>query len=466
MTPFGIELLEARRLLSISVADAEPNNVRTEANPINRALNEHVLVNGTLGALGDRDWFKINLQKGDVFGAALTGAAAGVDTVFNVYDAAAQLVIGNDDAFHIGDRALPPESPLPHNTVGDRDSETFYVITAPGTYYMEVSAFDDQTAGAYQLDLLVARPGMESKPVGARQVFFLDLDGARVNFNEFQTGRDENWGTQAISPLSRSLKDWGLRSSDLSPLIDATIARITSKVSTFVRNNGLNGDFVKTGTPGQFDVEIRNSRDHRDEFGSNPLTARVILGASDFTPLNNGIALGQFNDPGNFKTNDQAVITTNYIADLLSAYRIAAPATKIDFIAEFLSLVASHEIGHLTGCFHTHYDLNKPFQGRENIMDKVIQAPLGPDLIFGTADDIAMNFGADRYSDLDLEKFKGIDDTLNTVAFGLSTGKGSAAAPAAGGAPAPISPTFGSTRFDSPSTLAVGVDERDELSLL
>src|SRR5688572_3339954 len=141
--------------------------------------------------------------------------------MFNVYNAAGELVIGNDDAFHIGNRALPPESPLPHNTVGDRDSEAYTVITAPGTYYMEVSAFDDETAGAYSLDLVVSRPGMEGKPVGARQVFFLDFDGARVDFTDIARG--ENWGTQPISPLSRSLKEWGLKSSDLSPLIDEFI---------------------------------------------------------------------------------------------------------------------------------------------------------------------------------------------------------------------------------------------------
>ena len=423
-----IERLEDRRMLSVSVAEAEPNNTTASAQPIARQLGTAVKVTGTLNAFGDHDWFKINLQRGDIFGAALSGAAAGVDTVFNVYDAAGTLVIGNDDAFHIGDRGLPPESPLPHNTVGDRDSETYSVITAPGTYYMEVSAYDDETAGAYTLDLVVSRPGMESKPVGARQVFFLDFDGARVDFTDIARG--ENWGTQPISPLSRSLNEWGLKSADLNPLIDEFIRRLTSKISTYVRSNALNGDYAKSGIAGQFDVEIQNSRDHRDEFGSNPLTSRMVIGASDFTPLTSGIAIGQFNDVGNFKANDQAVVTTNYIRDLLAAYPIQAPATKIQFIAEFLSLVTAHEVGHLTGCFHTHYDLDKPFQGREDIMDKVIQAPLGPDLIFGTADDIAMNFGVDRYSDLDLEQFKGVDDTLNTVAFGLSTGKGAPVASA------------------------------------
>jgi hypothetical protein len=273
------EHLENRRLLSVSLNEAEPNNLRTQANTINRTLHEHVLINGAINATGDHDWVKINLQQGDVIGAALTGAAAGVDTVFNVYNAAGQLVIGNDDSFSVGDRILPPESPLPHNSLSIRDSEAYYVITAPGTYYLEVSAFDDETAGAYALDLLVTRPGMESKPVGSRQVFFFDFDGARVNFNDFPEPSAQSWGTQSISPLSRSLKEWGLKSSDLNPLIDATLARITEKISTYVRNNGLNGDFAKTGIAGQFDVEIRNSRDHRDTFGSNPLIARGLPGS-------------------------------------------------------------------------------------------------------------------------------------------------------------------------------------------
>jgi hypothetical protein len=134
--------------------------------------------------------------------------------------------------------------------------------------------------------------------------------------------------------------------------------------------------------------------------------------------------MAQFVDVGNFKANDQAVVTTNYIRDLLAAYPIQAPATRIDFIAEFLSVVAAHEVGHLAGCLHTRYDPDKPFSGKENLMDKVIQVPLGQDLIFGTADDIAMHFGTDNYTTLDAESFKGTDDTLNTFAFGLSTGKG------------------------------------------
>src|SRR5262249_54538090 len=45
---------------------------------------------------------------------------------------------------------------------------------------------------------------------------------------------------------------------------------------------------------------------------------------------------------------------------------------------------------------------------------------LGPDGTFGTADDLDIDFGRGFYSRL--ETFAGVEDTLNTIAFGLSTG--------------------------------------------
>ena len=45
---------------------------------------------------------------------------------------------------------------------------------------------------------------------------------------------------------------------------------------------------------------------------------------------------------------------------------------------------------------------------------------MGADLVFGTADDITMHFGVDAYDPNEI--YLGINDTLNTVAFGLSTG--------------------------------------------
>jgi hypothetical protein len=46
---------------------------------------------------------------------------------------------------------------------------------------------------------------------------------------------------------------------------------------------------------------------------------------------------------------------------------------------------------------------------------------LGPDLIFGSADDEDVDFGVDVY--VGNEGFFGVEDTLNATAFGLSTGR-------------------------------------------
>jgi hypothetical protein len=46
---------------------------------------------------------------------------------------------------------------------------------------------------------------------------------------------------------------------------------------------------------------------------------------------------------------------------------------------------------------------------------------LGPDLIFGSADDEDVDFGVDVY--VGNEGFFGVEDTLNVTAFGLATGR-------------------------------------------
>jgi hypothetical protein len=132
----------------------------------------------------------------------------------------------------------------------------------------------------------------------------------------------------------------------------------------------------------------------------------------------------QFQDVGNFKQDDQAAVSTNFIAGLLAAFPLAKPGDKsmtIDFAAEYMAVLISHEFGHIAGAFHTQFTFENSFHGEPvTLMDKDIRVPLGPDLIFGTRDDITMHFGVDEYDPNEI--YAGIDDTLNTVAFGLSTG--------------------------------------------
>ena len=257
---------------------------------------------------------------------------------------------------------------------------------------------------------------MESKTQGAKQIIFLAFDGGRVRL-------DEGYEPQ-MDPLITSLSQWGLGASDLKNVIRETVRRATEKLYTFIAANGANGDYARSGTPGEFGIDIRNSMDNADP-GANPLVTRIIVGLTDNERLaNQDIGYAQFIDVGNFKQDDQAAVSTNFIAALLDGFALAKPGNKsmtIDFVAEYMSVLISHEFGHLAGAFHTHFTVENSFNGEPvNLMDKDIRVPLGPDLVFGTKDDITMHFGVDTYDPNEI--YVGIDDTLNTVAFGLSTG--------------------------------------------
>jgi hypothetical protein len=418
----AIELLEARRLLSVTVAEAEPNDTPPEANPVPRVIGESVHVTGALEAPGSQDWFKIELEVGDVFGASLRGVP-GLDGMIGFGQNG--LLIHNDDSFFRGAFALPAESPMPQHADDIRDPEIFYVVTAPGTYFFQISAFVDPdtgetSTGAYDLEVVVARPGMESKPIGARQILFLDFDGGSVAYEGGER-------VVAFDPFITSLSEWGLNATDLNKLVNETIKRSTDKLYTFIAANGLNGEYAKSKSPGEFGLEIRNSLDHADPAG-DPLVARVILGHTDdeqFATEHLGEA--QFTDVGNFKQDDQAAVSTNFVAGLLADFPIAKPGNRslvIDFVAEYMSWFIAHEFGHLVGLNHTQFTFENSFIEQVDLMDKDIRLPMGPDHVFGTADDVILQFSVDAYDPN--EVYLGVNDTLNTMAFGLSTGKATA----------------------------------------
>lgn len=417
-----VERLEDRRLLSINLVEAQPNDTLAAANAVALVQDTDVIVSGSIPALGDRDWFRVQLNSGDVFGAALSGRS-GLDPAMRWVDASGNLLVANDNANFIGN-LLPPESPLPRDESHADNAELYYVITAPGAYYVEVSAAGDASAGGYNLDLLVSRPGLEKQPIGTHQILFVDFDGATVNFSNFADA--PTTGTRRLSPLASFLPAFGLISADENAVIDATLATIRENLSQDARARGLNGDFAVTHRPGDFDIEIRNSRDDPDTFGKDPFVARLVIGGSQqeagFTGNVAGIA--QFIDPGNFKTDDEAVVTLSLLPPFLNQVPILAPHTKAELIGSQIGNLASHEAGHLFGNFHTDRSPTDPFAGVANIMDSGgngIRA-LGPDRIFGTADDVDLSLGVDSY--FLGEPFRGVEDTLNVVAFGLSTGRG------------------------------------------
>src|SRR5262249_55868024 len=96
-----LEELEERNLLSVNLVEVEPNNTPPQANALQRLLDEQVIVSGRVNALGDRDWFRIELKQGDVLGAALNGQN-GLDPMLRLVNSAGDLMVANDDKFRFG----------------------------------------------------------------------------------------------------------------------------------------------------------------------------------------------------------------------------------------------------------------------------------------------------------------------------------------------------------------------------
>ena len=65
----------------------------------------------------------------------------------------------------------------------------------------------------------------------------------------------------------------------------------------------------------------------------------------------------------------------------------------IGLVGSVLGFVASHEAGHFLGDWHT-----QPDNGVISIMDTfdITQLGLGPDFVFGTADDVDVDFVVDQ----------------------------------------------------------------------
>jgi hypothetical protein len=422
-------MLESRRLLSASATETEPNNSRATADSITRDLDHEIEVTGRINTAGDRDWFEIQLKKGDVIGAVTSSGVGGLDANLRLFNAAGDVMFAEDDSNHSGSQVLPEESPLPRTHGTDLDPEIYRVITVPGTYYLELSASEFAEPGAnvgtYDLNVLVARPGMENEHLGAHQILFLDFDGARVNYSDF--GFPGLPMKATLSPMSSFLEGWNLSASDKNAVIDGVIARLEQLLSHEIRQNGLNGDYDATQRPGDFDIEIRNSRDDHDTWGKDPLVSRVVIGGTAAEAGFVGDLAGIFGmaetvDIGNYKASDQAVASLSWITDGIAfGVSAAAPVTQVDLVATGIAILAAHHAGFLFGCIHTDQSADDIYAGTPNIMDRYIQAFVGPDLKLGTDDDLNFHFGVDQYSGA--EGVFGVNDTLNTVSFALSTGK-------------------------------------------
>lgn len=358
----------------------------------------------------DVDFYSFDLDAGDVLGAV--GTTAG--NVITLYDpSSAKRIASSQDLSGL----YPAISPLPGSGVDG--GVLAYVVETTGTYALSVTS----TTGAYGVQLRAFRPPLDSAGIGVHQKIFIDFDGATVD--RAVVG---GIGTSTLSPLSAFLANWGLISTDESAVISSILATVVENIQTDVGGAGLNPNFQ---------VEILNSRDDADPFGTANVS-RVVVGG---TALELGVPAGLIStsesvDVGNFNTSETAVV----LLDVLSGpqnpdpgTRLATPVsindldssatTVINLIGVTIGNFVSHEIGHLSGNFHT----DNANLAALSIMDESgasdgLRSTIGtgPDGILGAgADDIDVDLTTDVY--LADEFFSGTQDELNVVSFDLST---------------------------------------------
>ena len=279
-----------------------------------------------------------------------------------------------------------------------------HVADETGWHFVGVTNGD----GAYDVTVEAYRPILDSlRPV---QTLFLDFDGARIN-----TGIWGGPGVRQLSPLRSFLGRWGLRNADLNPLIDRIVATVRENLETDMQEAGLNPSFR---------IRIRNSRDHADPWGQANVS-RVIVGGTINESGIPTIGIAQSIDPGNFGTEESALVLLDVLSDTTGDYGEASlneyitPASdKLAFIGRAVGNVTSHEAGHFFGDWHV-----DQFNEQANLMDQggnfALMFGVGPDGIGGTADDPDVDFGEDVLNPS--EGFTGIEDTLTRPLFGVTS---------------------------------------------
>ncbi|MEL7265042.1 MAG: hypothetical protein AAFP69_09605, partial [Planctomycetota bacterium] len=361
---------------------------------------------GAGGLLPDFDTYHVRLQQGDIIDIAATGGVGAINLLIPPTNS----TVGNVGAPDINELAqqginqwltvtanentasLPSESPL--QTVGN----VSITQTAPydGIYGIQVLRQNVQVdptiplSDNYTLGLRTYRPLIESAPIGAQQVIFLDFDGGIIPSTYYGPGTATGPSFIRFPRLADELTGIGLDESAVAPVIESIINRVEVDFHSNLPRVSQAGDFNRTGVPGEYGVLVLNSRDHVDP-GFHPLVTRIFFGGTaDSVGLPSSIS--QTLDYGNFSYDDVVYVET-LLAQLALDPGITPRSGQVSAaqaIGTFMGTIASHEAWHSFGMRHTNNSdgvgaISDAGGGTD--LQPALVLGLGPDQILGTADD-------------------------------------------------------------------------------
>ena len=400
---------------TVNVTEAEPNEGISFAQELPLADNFGVNVAGStpVGSF-DTDWFVFDLQAGDILDARLTPTSIVSLPIISLHDANGSELVGGPGIFG-GLPSSPSGSPLAGNAdeiASPNDISVHYVIPTAGRYHIRLS----DASGPYTLQLRKYRAPLEAENVGTHQKLFLDFNGAFASRERFGLGV----GTGRLRPTRDLLGLYGIQDSDYNRFIDEIVARTQAKFDQLGRDT----------TNPNYKLEILNSKDHPDVWGQ-PNVSRVIVGGTLQEFLNDPDATGpigiaQSVDAGNFDREETALVFHEQIAASVLGLQLDPFAPRVEAIAELISMVVAHEAGHFFGGRHQDPN-NLTFGIMDQFYDPIISSGAGDDGIFGNADDQPLLFSVDNFTQLGQFVLGGVNDTINWLGWGLTSGQANGA---------------------------------------
>jgi len=400
---------------SLLIGEVEPNDFLGLEQALPLGPDEAAVdVAGWISSGVDVDLFRVTLEEGDLLDAQMATGSV-VDSILAIFDETGTLIVANDDDSPPGggsqSATYPATSPLLRTS--SFNPKITWVAPADGDYILLVQGFDEFETGPYTMQLRLRRGGFETMTPGEKQIIFVDFDGEVIDAQTLF-----GFGNQvaALSPLEGFFPNWGLPNTQATR--DAVMDAILAKIE-------MNLEDLRSLVP-RLQYELRNSRDHADPFGQ-PNVSRVIVGGREGELGIPTIGIAESVDPGNYEREETAVVLLEALATSgsgIAAQNVsrAAGTTLIDAIGVGVGNVATHELGHLLGAWHTKNDNLTPCimdAGGGFLLLNIYET--GLDAVLGTGDDEPSRFAIDFFDEFEGVAFGGsIEHTGHRAAHALA----------------------------------------------